>query len=500
MKQLSGPDAMYLYTELDGFPMHIGGVTIYDQSTRARGKTGGGPVRFKDILAMFASRLDRSPIFRRKLAEVRFALDLPYWIDDEHFDLEFHVRHIALPKPGDWRQLCIQVARLHARPLDRGRPLWEAYVIEGLNNIEGVPRGSFALYTKVHHCAIDGHSGVQFFGAFNDTSPTPTKPKPPARWDPERPPGAAKLLRKAYWHNLRKPAQILHLASGIITSRRRVNVGVERGDFHQPAEIPSTRFNGKLSPHRVVDATKFDFPAVRKIKHAVQGATINDAVLAIVSGALRKYLQATGELPSRSLVTGCPVDLRDEVERGADGDNLVGLMTVALCTDVEQPLDRLQRIHEETQSSKAYFKAQGAHLVLDFMDTVPPGLQTLLVQAAALAGIPEKHPIMNTTVTNVPGSPHQLYMCGAQIIDSFGIGPLSQGLGLFHTVNSVVMKNKGVITLAYISCRNAIPDPGFYTECLNESFLELQEACGASRGETPPRKTATRSVAINVRQ
>ncbi|MBK9665572.1 MAG: hypothetical protein IPO61_07550 [Gammaproteobacteria bacterium] len=122
MKQLSGPDAMYLYTELDGFPMHIGGVTIYDQSTRARGKTGGGPVRFKDILAMFASRLDRSPIFRRKLAEVPFALDLPYWIDDEHFDLEFHVRHIALPKPGDWRQLCIQVACLHARPLTAGGP------------------------------------------------------------------------------------------------------------------------------------------------------------------------------------------------------------------------------------------------------------------------------------------------------------------------------------------------------------------------------------------
>ena len=151
IQQLSGPDAMFLHTELKGFPMLIGGVSIYDQST-----SPNGTVRFKDILAMFESRLDRSPIFTRKLVEVPFKLDQPYWVEDPAFDLEFHVRHIALPQPGDWRQLCIQVARLHARPLDRGRPLWEAYVIEGLNNVEGVPPGSFALYLKVHHAAADG--------------------------------------------------------------------------------------------------------------------------------------------------------------------------------------------------------------------------------------------------------------------------------------------------------------------------------------------------------
>lgn len=158
MKQLTGPDAMFLHNELEGFPMLIGGVSIYDQAT-----SPNGIVRFKDILAMFESRLDRSPIFRRKLAQVPLNLDQPYWVDDANFDLEFHVRHIALPKPGDWRQLCIQVARLHARPLDKGRPLWEAYVIEGLDKVEGVPPGSFALYLKVHHAAIDGASGIKFF-------------------------------------------------------------------------------------------------------------------------------------------------------------------------------------------------------------------------------------------------------------------------------------------------------------------------------------------------
>ncbi|MCB1732701.1 MAG: wax ester/triacylglycerol synthase family O-acyltransferase, partial [Halieaceae bacterium] len=220
MKQLTGPDAMFLHMELKGFPMHIGGVSIYDQST-----SPGGLVRFKDILAMFASRLDRSPIFRRKLAEVPFNLDQPYWVDDPDFDLEFHVRHIALPKPGDWRQLCIQVARLHARPLDRNRPLWEAYIIEGLNDLEGVPPGSFALYLKVHHAAIDGASGVQFFGAFNDISPEPEPAPPPAPWQPEAPPGKGKLLFKAYTNNLRKPGQVLRMGRDLLSSRQRVKQG-----------------------------------------------------------------------------------------------------------------------------------------------------------------------------------------------------------------------------------------------------------------------------------
>ena len=157
-----------------------------------------------------------------------------------------------------------------------------------------------------------------------------------------------------------------------------------------PGEIPSTRFNAKLSPHRVVDATKFDFQAVREIEQAVPGATINDAVLAIVSGGLRKYLEAKGQLPKQSLVSGCPVNLRDKDDEGADEGNMVGLMSLALRTDVEQPVERLQRIHEEAQSSKAYIKAQGTQLMLDFMDTVPSGMQALLVQASTLGGMAEK--------------------------------------------------------------------------------------------------------------
>ena len=480
MKQLTGPDAMFLHMELKGFPMHIGGVSIYDQST-----SPGGLVRFKDVLAMFESRLDRSPIFRRKLAEVPFNLDQPYWVDDPDFDLEFHVRHIALPKPGDWRQLCIQVARLHARPLDRNRPLWEAYIIEGLHGLEGVPPDSFALYLKVHHAAIDGASGVQFFGAFNDISPQPEPASPPELWQPAAPPGTGKLLLKAYTNNLRKPVQMLRMTRDLLSSRKRVKEGLSRGEFSELGEIPITRFNRKLTPHRVVGATKFDFEAIRKIKSSVEGATVNDVMLAIVSGALRKYLSVKDELPEHTLVTGCPVNVRDEGEKDKDG-NMVGMMTTALCTDVDEPLQRLRGVHEQAVNAKAYMQAQGSRMMVDFSETVPAGIQALLIQATALTGLAEKNLMMNTTITNVHGAPYQLYMCGAQLIDSFGIGPLAPGMGLFHTVNSMVMKNKGAITLAFICCREVMPDPELYTQCLEESFAELQKA------SKPPGKKSVR--------
>jgi diacylglycerol O-acyltransferase len=484
MKQLTGPDAMFLHNELEGFPMLIGGVSIYDQST-----SPGGIVRFKDILEMFESRLDRSPIFRRKLSEVPFNLDQPYWVDDPNFDLEFHVRHIALPKPGDWRQLCIQVARLHARPLDKGRPLWEAYVIEGLNNVEGVPPGSFALYLKVHHAAIDGASGMKFFGAFNDISVEPPKAKPPAVWQPEPIPSTRKLLMKAYVNGLRKPGKMISMGRGLISSRKRVKEGLEQGNFEMLGEVPSTRFNGKLTPHRVVDATKFDFEAIRKIKNSVEGATINDVVLAIVGGAIRKYLLAKNELPEDSLVTGCPVNVRDESEKDMEG-NMVGMMTTRLCTDVEDPAQRLQRVHDEAMNAKAYMQAQGARMMADFSETIPAGMQSLLMQLSFSTGMAEKNLMMNATVTNVPGSPVQLYMCGAQIIDSFGMGPIAPGMGLFHTVNSMVMKGKGTVTVAFICCREVMPDPEFYAECIDASYRELHEACVPRQKKAVKKKRA----------
>ncbi|MBE0547401.1 MAG: wax ester/triacylglycerol synthase family O-acyltransferase, partial [Rubrivivax sp.] len=177
MSQLSAHDASFLYSETTHSNANVTLIHIYNQSTAP-----GGTVRFKTILAHIAGRLDRLPILRQKLRRVPLDLDFPYWVDDEQFDLEYHVRHIALPKPGDWRQFCIQASRIHDRPLDLNRPLWEIYVIEGLDGFLDLPVGSFALLTKIHHAAIDVENGNQITMLLHDLSATPPAPAPPAPW------------------------------------------------------------------------------------------------------------------------------------------------------------------------------------------------------------------------------------------------------------------------------------------------------------------------------
>lgn len=474
MQQLTGMDAMFLHTEMDGFPMHIGGISIYDQSTAK-----GGKVRFKDILSTFEKRLHRSPIFRRKLQKVPMGLDQPYWVDDDKFDIEYHIRHIALPKPGDWRQLCIQAARLHAQPLDMNRPLWQAYVIEGLNNVDGVPPGSFALYIKVHHAAMDGATGVQFFGAFNDMEPNPKPEKHIPVWNPEPRPGKGGMLRRAYVNNLKKPWQMVKLAGEAMPARKRLKAGKDEGRFRSIEDKETTRFNRDISQHRVVESRRFPFEDIRTIKNAIEGATVNDAVLAIIGGAMRTYLDAHGELPENSLVTSCPIDVRDESEREAGG-NMVGMMNVALRTDIADPMQRLIAVHEEASQAKAYAEAMGPRIGMDIADTVPGGIISSVMRLAVASGLAQKNVMTNTVVTNVPGSPFQLYLCGAKLVDSIGIGVLAPGVGLFHTVNSMVMNKKGTIIISALACRDLMPDPEFYAECLQGSFDELFAAATAA--------------------
>lgn len=482
MQQLSGSDAMFLHIELDGFPMHIGGVAIYDQTDAP-----GGKVRFKDILQNIERRLHRSPIFRRKLATVPMSLDQPYWIDDEHFDLEFHVRHIALPKPGDWRQLCIQVARLHSRPLDLSRPLWEIYVIEGLSNVEGAPKGSFALFIKVHHSTMDGVAGLEFAAAIHDFERNPAPDKAVPSWTPEKPPYKVELLTRAYLNNLRRPAHFVRLVKDLVPAYARIMQGKKEQRFTSSGEKPKTRFNGTLTPHRVVDAAKFDFQDFQTIKKVVKGATVNDVVLTVVSGALRKYLEAKGELPEETLVSGCPVNVRNESEQETGG-NVVGFMNVALCTDIADPLKRLRRVHKEALSSKAYAEALGPRIGLEFAEAVHGGFVSMLLRLAVGSGIAESNLVQNTIVSNVPGPPLQLYLAGAKLINAFGLGPLLPTMGLFHTVTSFVINEKGTMIIAFSSCREVMPDPDFYSDCLRESFAELKKAA------TQKKSSKTKSV------
>ncbi|TDG12451.1 wax ester/triacylglycerol synthase family O-acyltransferase [Seongchinamella unica] len=469
MEQLSGQDAMFLHAEIDGLPQHIGGVSIYDQSTAPDGK-----VRFKQILSMLERRLHLSPIFRRKLAFVPGNLGRPYWVEDPDFDLEYHVRHIALPKPGDWRQLCILAARIHAVPLRRDKPMWEMYVIEGLNNVEGYPPGCFALLLKVHHCAMDGATGTQFMNIVHDLTPETTDPGNPPPWIVERP-SKARMLGRAYLDAWRKPGQALDFIRHSVPAIKRVRAGRKAGNIRFLEDKQATRFQGKISRHRVVGARKFDFEAVRAIKNSCPGATINDAMLTIVSGAMRKYLMDKDELPEESLVTGCPIDVRSAEERAAGG-NMVGFMNVGLRSDIEDPAERLAAIHEESLSAKAYAEALGPRFAVDLTDVLPGNVLSLAVRTAAATGLSEASVMFNTIVTNVPGAPYQLYMCGAALVDSISLGPLLPNVGLFQIVYSSVQDKKGTITLSFTACRDMMPDPEFYTRCLQQSFDELYAA------------------------
>lgn len=469
MQQLSGQDAMFLHAEIDGLPQHIGGVSIYDQSTAP-----GGKVRFKQILSMLERRLHLSPIFRRKLAFVPGNLGRPYWVEDPDFDLEYHVRHIALPKPGDWRQLCILAARIHSVPLRRDKPMWEMYVIEGLNNVEGYPPGCFALLLKVHHCAMDGATGTQFMNIVHDLSPETSDPGNPPPWIVERP-SKARMLGRAYLDAWRKPGQALDFIRESVPAVLRIRKGRKAGDIRFLEDKQATRFQGRISRHRVVGARKFDFEAVRAIKQSCPGATVNDAMLTIVSGAMRKYLLAKDELPEESLVTGCPIDVRSPEERAAGG-NMVGFMNVGLRSDLEDPAERLAAIHQESLSAKAYAEALGPRFAVDLTDVLPGNVLSLAIRTAAATGLSEASVMFNTIVTNVPGAPYQLYMCGAALVDSISLGPLLPNVGLFQIVYSSVQDKKGSITLSFTACRDMMPDPEFYTRCLQDSFDELYAA------------------------
>ena len=281
MKQLGILDSAFVNLEQSNTPQHVGGMGIYDPSTAP-----GGFVRFKDVIASFERRLGNMPLFRTRLVEVPGGLDRPYWVKDANFDVEFHLRHIALPEPGDWRQLCIQVSRLHSRPLDLSRPLWEAYIIEGLDNIPNVPKGSFAVYTKMHHSMVDGAGGASFMTALHDLVPDPEGGYQP-ELEPrlvDVTPSMAELLTKATFNSVKNTAQ---LVGGSVRSTRDMGkyaFGVLRKDIPKPdITAPKTILNRPVGPHRVFDAAEFPLEGFKDIKNAV-GVTVNDVALGIIGG------------------------------------------------------------------------------------------------------------------------------------------------------------------------------------------------------------------------
>lgn len=479
MKQLSGTDSYFLYGERGNSYLHVATLAIYDPAT-----TPGGKVRFRDILKHFGERLHVSPLLTHRLAEVPYGLDRAYWVEEPAVDIEFHVRHIALPQPGDWRQLMIQVARIHSRPLDRSRPLWEAYVIEGLDRIPGLARGAFAIFTKFHHASVDGMAAVRVFHDLHSTTPRgrPSRRTPRTESMPAASP--AVLDASVLSHGLGRVVALSKLTA--VAAGRAVGIVAReatrrlRGDLpgrNQTAALltfrkaPPTRFNAPISANRVVTAVEIPLAAMKPVRAAVVGATVNDIFLAVASGALRRYLARRKELPKRSLIGGMPISLRSDA--GAGG-NAATAVPVALCTDVAEPLARLRAVCRATSEAKRNAEAMGLDFTPALIDAMPAVVTDLVLRGIALPGL-------NVAVSNVRGPDAPLYLAGARLVRLYPVSAIADGQGL----NLTAVSFDGVLAMTAVACRNMLPDPEFFADCLRASFTELTEAAKDEAVQAP---------------
>ena len=488
MKQLSALDASFAYMETASTPMHIGQMLIYDPSTAPGGKVG-----FKDILHYIEGRLDGARLFRQKLARVPLDLDHPYWVDDMNFDLEYHVRHIALPQPGDWRQLCILASRIYARPLDMERPLWEFTVIEGIDNVKGVPKGSFAVLQKFHHAAMDGKSGLAMSLALHDFDAAMKPRKFASIYNPEPDPNPLTLLAKAQVNNVVNPVRGLQNLQNLLPVPKRIfdlNRQMKQ-DEGAKGRAPKTRFNRKISPHRVFEGVEIALTDIKKIRTKFLGATVNDVMIATYAGSMRAYLKAKGDLPEKTLKIGAPVSVRSE-DQANTGGNQVTMMTVSAGTHLDSAAERLEFVMSETQRSKAMTEAIGAKTLMQLSGAMPAGLTAATTKLMVRSGLVENlNPAVNTVVTNVPGPMEPMYFTGAQLVKSFGMGILAEGQGLFHIVSSY----NGNVILTFLADREIMPDPEFYRECIEKSFADLMKATPtktAKAKKAPAKKKAAK--------
>jgi WS/DGAT/MGAT family acyltransferase len=467
---------MMLRAERPETPMQIQMLLIYDPSTAP-----GGRVTFKGILEGVESRLHLAPTFRRRLTELPGGLHMPYWVDDPNFDLEYHVRHIALPQPGDWRQLCIQVARIHARQIDLRRPPWEMTVIEGLNSVPGVPPGSFAVGVKLHHCAADGMESVELLAALHDLVPDAPRPVPPETpWEPGKLPSTATLVSRTAVNIAQYPlrASSVVVPSALKAVRQLAGLpaklvnGVASALAPGSGSLfaPATRFNGSASPHRVFEARFHDLADFQRIKASVPGATINDVAVAYVGGTLRRYLEDHDELPEETLVAACPASIRDSSEKGSGGNRLFGRLQ-SLQTDSPDPHKRLVSIVDESTAFRESADTSSDSRLMELVGLIPTTLLGLTVRAAS--AMPFSGPtVANTTVSNVPGPAEPIYFTGARLLRVTGLGPLIAGMNLFHVIASY----NGTVSMGVTADRDALPDPAHYADCMQAAFDELLAA------------------------
>jgi WS/DGAT/MGAT family acyltransferase len=494
MRQLSENDAAFIYSDTAHANSNVTLLHIYDQSTAA-----GGMVRFKQIQTHVESRLDQLPNFREKILRVPMDLDYPYWVEDENFNIEHHVRHIALPKPGDWRQFCIQSSRIHARPLDLHRPLWEMYVIEGLDSFLDLPVGSFAVLLKVHHAAIDIAHGNEITRLLHDLSPATPAPTPAKPWFPQPAPGNMILLGRATLNMATFPlrmAQPLGHSWTALKETVKTFAGEIMGRTHA---FPMTRFNTEVSPQRVFDTRRFALEDFKSIRALAPRASVNDVVLAVCAGALRRYLDMQDELPVESLVAAAPIAVHSDLD--SDLQTNFSWVRVGLGTDVADPVQRLFDIQAASSSSAVMSQAVGARELANLAQQAPSlamaATSKMLRSASALLG--DWAPLANCAITNVPGSREPLFLQGARLTYLSAIMPISDGMGLVFSVTGY----NNTIVISFTACYEQVPDPDVLAQCLRDSFQEYLALAQRAAKSKPrlqlvkqpkPRRKATASA------
>ena len=471
MRQISNTDATFFYADTARTPSVVGGLSIYDQST-----VPGEKLRFKEILTWVHDRMSLWPAARKRLVRVPFDLGLPYLVDDPNFNLESHVHHLALPKPGDWRQLCILASRLYSRPLDMSRPLWEIYVIEGLDEVEGLPKGSFAVLSKMHHIVTDGKTAIALMIATHtenlDHVQQMFADAEPASDDPDAVPNDIDLIRRSVPGLVAQPFKSATSAISLMKGELRARRAKAKEGLADTPKVPTTVFNGMVSPYRAFEGVTFRLDDFRTIKNSVPGATINDAAICLCAGALRRYLAHHDRLPKDSLVTMCPISVRKEGGEN-EGGNQITDMLVEMGTNIENPLQRLQAISMRTVDAKELAALRGEDMLGQAIGLLTPAAASLFFRSAeGLKWISKMTNVCNTFVSNVPGPPMEMYFCGAKLMSMYGMAPLGDGMGIFHAVTSY----NGKMIVSITACRNMMPDPEFYRQCLVESFEEMMAA------------------------
>lgn len=468
MKQLGILDAAFINMEHKNVPQHIGSIGIYDQSTAPDGK-----VRFKSLIRHFERQIKKIPMFRTRLIQAPGGFARPYWIVDDNFDVEFHLRHIALPYPGDWRQLCIQVARLHSRPLDMSRPLWEAYVIEGLKDIDGIPKDCFAIYVKIHHSLIDGGGGSEFMAAIHDLEPVVHEEDLPDEiFEADARPSRSQLLNASTKSYINNAWNLTKGGYSLTQEAARTALKLVKGEIKAPPlDAPTTRFNQPVSPYRVIESSSLSLKDFKMIKD-ITGTKLNDVALAVVSGAMRKYLEAHNEMPERSLVASLPIDMRTRVGDTGEG-NQIGSIFTSLNSHIDDPIERLKAIHRSTNDAKEFGENTPARDALKLAGAMSPRLTKFLLDAYVDNKLTRHSPLkINTVISNIMGPDFPLYCCGAKLLRYHGLGVLTPGVGIFHLIFTYC----GEITLTILADRAIVPDPGFYRECMDAAFEELKLA------------------------